>query len=192
MSWIRRFRRRVRIAPGARLNLGKRAASLSLGVRGAHVTVGPRGRRVTVGVPGTGLSATKTIGGTPHARIAGSSSNPVIANRQPGTGDVIAASIAALIVFVLLRWHGDTPLPAFLVALAVGAAVGVRRHRIGAFVLLIGLFYLAQAGSARPCRRREVRNLPACTGAWRSANSGVIMSRKVESGAAQHGRGFSG
>ena len=141
MSWNWRFRRRVRIAPGARLNLGKRAASLSLGVRGAHVTVGPRGRRVTVGVPGTGLSATKTISGNAHARTAARrSSNPVIANRQPGTGAVIAASLAALIVFVLLRWHGDTPLPAFLVALAVGAAAGVRRHRIGAFILLIGLF----------------------------------------------------
>ena len=64
----------------------------------------------------------------------------MIANRQPGTGAVIAASIAALIVFVLLRWYGDTPLPAFLVALAVGAAVGVKRHRIMVFIVLIGLF----------------------------------------------------
>ena len=154
MSWIWRFRRRVRIAPGARLNLGKRAASLSLGVRGAHVTVGPRGRRVTVGVPGTGLSATKTIGGNAHARIAGSSSNPVIANRQPGTGAVIAASIAALIVFVLLRWHGDTPLPAFLVALAVGAAVGVRRHASGPSSCLLA-YFIGSAGSV-DLPRREV------------------------------------
>ncbi len=140
MSWNLRFRRRVRIAPGATLNLCKRAASLSLGARGAHVTVGPRGRRVTVGVPGTGLSATKTIGGNAHARIAGSSS-PAIAARQPGAGNAIVALIGGGIAFVLLRWHGDTPLPAFLVALAVGAAVGVRQHRIGAFILLIGLFY---------------------------------------------------
>ncbi len=65
----------------------------------------------------------------------------MIANRQPGTGDVIAASIAALIVFVLLRWYGDKQLSAFLVALAVGGAGGVKGHRILTFIGLIGLFY---------------------------------------------------
>ena len=62
MSWNWRFRRRVRIAPGATLNLGKRAASLSLGAGGAHVTVGPRGRRVTIGAPAAGYRASACAG----------------------------------------------------------------------------------------------------------------------------------
>jgi hypothetical protein len=51
-----RFSKRIRLAPGFTLNLGKRSASLSVGVRGAHVTVGNRGTTTTVGVPGTGAS----------------------------------------------------------------------------------------------------------------------------------------
>jgi hypothetical protein len=49
--------RRVRLFPGARVNLSKSGASVSIGRRrGAWYTVGPRGRQVTVGLPGTGIS----------------------------------------------------------------------------------------------------------------------------------------
>ena len=53
MGWI--FRKRVTIAPGVRLNLGKRGVSISFGVRGLRTTIGPRGTSTSVGVPGTGL-----------------------------------------------------------------------------------------------------------------------------------------
>lgn len=55
-----RFRRRLKVAPGVSLNLGKRGASLSVGRRGARVTVGHGQVRETVGLPGTGLSYTRT------------------------------------------------------------------------------------------------------------------------------------
>ncbi|MGI8848484.1 MAG: DUF4236 domain-containing protein [Candidatus Dormibacteria bacterium] len=55
-----RFRRRLKVAPGVTLNLGKRGVSASAGVRGAHVTAG-RGTRATVGIPGTGLSYTSLV-----------------------------------------------------------------------------------------------------------------------------------
>jgi tetratricopeptide (TPR) repeat protein len=52
-----RFRRSIRIAPGIKLNLGKRGISASVGVRGAHETFHISGRRTTsVGIPGTGIS----------------------------------------------------------------------------------------------------------------------------------------
>ena len=51
-----RFRRSIKIAPGLRVNLGKRGASLSVGGRGASVTFGPRGVYGNAGIPGTGLS----------------------------------------------------------------------------------------------------------------------------------------
>jgi hypothetical protein len=50
-----RFRRRVTIAPGVRLNVSKSGVSLSAGPRGASVTVGKRGVYRNVGIPGTGL-----------------------------------------------------------------------------------------------------------------------------------------
>ena len=53
-----RFRRRVRLAPGMYMNLGKGSLSLSVGGRGHWITSGTRGRQATVGIPGTGLSYT--------------------------------------------------------------------------------------------------------------------------------------
>ena len=40
------FFRRVRIAPGLRVNLSKSGASVSIGRRGAWYTIGPRGQRM--------------------------------------------------------------------------------------------------------------------------------------------------
>lgn len=51
-----RFRRSIKIAPGIRLNVGKKGLSVSAGVRGASFTVGSRGTYSNVGIPGTGLS----------------------------------------------------------------------------------------------------------------------------------------
>ena len=70
-----RFWRRLKIAPGVTLNLGKSGGSLSFGPRGAKLTLGPHGRRTSVGIPGTGLFYTSTSGrsrhrsgnGAPHA-----------------------------------------------------------------------------------------------------------------------------
>jgi hypothetical protein len=55
-----RFFRRVRLAPGLRVNLSKSGVSLSIGARGAWFTVGPRGPRGTVGGLGSGLFYTTT------------------------------------------------------------------------------------------------------------------------------------
>lgn len=63
-----RFRRSIRIAPGLRINVGKRGVSLSAGVRGASVTVGPRGTYSNVGIPGTGLSYRQKVGGGSEQR----------------------------------------------------------------------------------------------------------------------------
>ena len=61
-----RFRKSVKIAPGVRLNIGKKSVGISACVKGARVSVNSKGRVTkTVGLPGTGLSYTKTgkIGG---------------------------------------------------------------------------------------------------------------------------------
>ena len=51
-----RFFRRIRLFPGAYLNLGKAGTSLSLGPRGMKTTISSKGIRHTFGVPGTGWS----------------------------------------------------------------------------------------------------------------------------------------
>ena len=55
MGW--RFRKSFSLAPGVRLNLGRRGImSMSVGRRGATINVGNRGVKGTVSIPGTGLS----------------------------------------------------------------------------------------------------------------------------------------
>lgn len=60
-----RFRKSFKIAPGVRVNVGKKSIGISAGVKGARVSVNSKGRVTkTVGIPGTGLSHTdsSTIG----------------------------------------------------------------------------------------------------------------------------------
>ncbi len=64
-----RFRRSIRIAPGIRLNVGKRGISTSVGVRGFHETVHMSGaRRTSIGIPGSGLSYIAQTSGRSRAR----------------------------------------------------------------------------------------------------------------------------
>jgi len=56
-----RFRRSIRVAPGVKLNLGRKSASVSVGTRGLWYTTGTSGQRVTAGIPGTGLSYTTLL-----------------------------------------------------------------------------------------------------------------------------------
>jgi hypothetical protein len=65
-----RFWRRVRIAPGLRVNLSRSGASLSVGRRGAWLTTGPRGQRATVGASGSGLFVTEMISATARGRVS--------------------------------------------------------------------------------------------------------------------------
>ena len=63
-----RFRKSIKIAPGLKLNFGKRGSSISVGGRGGTLTFGSSGIKATVGIPGTGISYTEKIGGKPKSR----------------------------------------------------------------------------------------------------------------------------
>jgi hypothetical protein len=58
-----RFRRSIKIAPGVRLNLGKKSASVRIGGTNAGYTVGTKGRTASASIPGTGLGVTSRSGG---------------------------------------------------------------------------------------------------------------------------------
>lgn len=69
-----RFRKSFKIAPGVRVNVGKKSIGISAGVKGARVSVNSSGRKTTtVGIPGTGLSYQRTekIGGAKKAQTGG-------------------------------------------------------------------------------------------------------------------------
>lgn len=56
-----RFRKSIKIAPGVRLNIGKKSASVSFGTRGLRHTISTTGRSTSsIGIPGTGLYYTKS------------------------------------------------------------------------------------------------------------------------------------
>ncbi|MGO7570311.1 MULTISPECIES: DUF4236 domain-containing protein [Rhizobium] len=57
-----RFRKSFKIAPGLRLNIGKKGASVRVGPKGAGYTVGTSGQRVSASVPGTGVGFSSKIG----------------------------------------------------------------------------------------------------------------------------------
>ena len=57
-----RIRKSVKIAPGVRLNFGKKGISTSIGKRGVGVTFGPTGTTAHISVPGTGISYVKKTG----------------------------------------------------------------------------------------------------------------------------------
>lgn len=56
-----RFRKSIKIAPGVKLNIGKKSASVSVGVKGFRKSFSTTGRQTTtVGIPGTGLYSSET------------------------------------------------------------------------------------------------------------------------------------
>jgi hypothetical protein len=120
-----RFFRRVRIAPGVRVNFSKSLPSLSIGVRGAHVTVGHHRRRATVGIPGTGLFYTKYSHQHARAAIRGRSAPRVLTHEQP-TGASIAelfhkppgAKIGYGLLFTVLLITAPVGLPLLIMGLA--------------------------------------------------------------------------
>lgn len=73
------FRKSFKIAPGVRLNVGKKGiSSISVGGKGARVNLGKKGTRTTLSAPGTGLSYSSY---KPHKKSAPS------AKRQPDYGN---------------------------------------------------------------------------------------------------------
>ena len=60
-----RMRKSIKISKGVRLNVSKSGLGVSAGVKGARYSVHSSGRKtVTAGIPGSGLSYSKSTGGT--------------------------------------------------------------------------------------------------------------------------------
>lgn len=69
-----RFRKSIKIAPGVKLNLGKKSTGISVGNKFGGVSINTKtGVTTRVSAPGTGMSYTSRIGGK-HKRKNASSS----------------------------------------------------------------------------------------------------------------------
>jgi Protein of unknown function (DUF4236) len=87
-----RFQRRVRLAPGLRLNLSKTGIGGSLGRTGLRVWIDATGKKYfSIGLPGTGLSYRASLG-----RL-------VTASTLKRAALVVVAVLLALLAFWLLR-----------------------------------------------------------------------------------------
>ena len=90
MAW--KFRKRLTLFPGFRINLSKSGLSATVGIRGLSVNVGKNGAFLNTGIPGTGIYDRKRIGAIPE----GAEDQPVITpeeNRftqylQPGATEI--------------------------------------------------------------------------------------------------------
>lgn len=62
-----RFRKSFKVAPGVRLNVGKKGVGFSAGGKGFRVNTSSRGTTMSAGIPGTGLSYQKRISSSPKS-----------------------------------------------------------------------------------------------------------------------------
>jgi hypothetical protein len=93
-----RFRRSVKIAPGLKLNVGKRGGSVRIGGKNAGYTIGTSGRTVSASVPGTGLGFVSRKGRSPKGREVEEAAAP-----SGGSGLVrLALWIGAVLVVLWL------------------------------------------------------------------------------------------
>ncbi len=90
-----RFQKRIKVAPGVRLNLSKSGVSTSLGGPGASLNIGKKGVKSTVGLPGTGLSYSSQLGK--------GKAQPAPLPEQPSTGRVLAG-LGVLVLICAAIW----------------------------------------------------------------------------------------
>lgn len=86
-----RFRKRVKIAPGLDINIGKKSLSARVGGRGFGFTAGTSGKTVSGGLPGTGLGYTKRIKSTPPIKAETAKNH----NRRPLVVGLVLAILLA-------------------------------------------------------------------------------------------------
>lgn len=90
-----RFQKRIKIAPGIKINLSKSGISTSLGGPGFTHNIGHGKRRTTLGIPGTGLSHS-----TEHTSHRKAQPAPVVPTGDEPSTQEIAIGWAILITTI--------------------------------------------------------------------------------------------
>lgn len=119
-----RFNRRIKIAPGVRLNISKSGIGASFGPRGASLSVGKRGVYGNVGLPGTGVSYRTRLDtrGAPQGVVTDAAS-------PAGTPGIGLTVLFATIAFVGAFSRSPTTVIVFGVAALVAGFLAASRAR---------------------------------------------------------------
>ena len=97
-----RFRKSFKIAPGVKLNLGKKSAGISVGGKGFRKSFSTSGRSTTsVGVPGTGLSYVSTSSGSSKAKKSSAKESGSNMSSSKKSGCWIIAVPILIILFIV-------------------------------------------------------------------------------------------
>ena len=77
-----RFRKSFKVAPGVKVNLGKKSSSVTFGGKGMHYTVNSKGKTTkSVGIPGTGIYYTESSSGGTKKETT--TPPPIVPNPEP-------------------------------------------------------------------------------------------------------------
>lgn len=126
-----RFRKSVKVAPGVRVNVGKKSASVSVGGKRGRYTVSSTGRTTSsASIPGTGLSYVSSSGPTKKKQTAAVGSGRSYPSRGAKIGGIAMLVLAGLAFLI------------GLVSISVGGAVFLA---MGAVFLLLGLLLLKKS-----------------------------------------------
>ncbi|HCM0867995.1 TPA: DUF4236 domain-containing protein [Vibrio parahaemolyticus] len=114
-----KFRKRIKIAPGLHVNLGKSGVSTSIGKPGATVNIGKKGVKATVGIPGSGLSYSQNISETNSCKKN---------NSQTENGGSHLGKVLAVIVtfFLAVNFFSSPSEPAVSVSKVEAKSLRVR------------------------------------------------------------------
>lgn len=140
-----RFRKSIKIAPGVRLNLGKKSAGISIGGKSGGVSFNTRtGARARVSAPGTGLSYSTKIGGKKHRARKASGKSTVYTTTTAARRTVSQKPV------VLRWWYG------LIAIVCLSGGIGNIPENIGAAFLGIGIGVVMLAISFNKYRSLKV------------------------------------
>lgn len=116
-----RFRKSVKIAPGVKVNFGKKSSSVSFGGKGFHHTISSSGRRTTTaGIPGTGISYSQSSGSYgKRTKSSSRSSRNNTSGKSSGGCLTIILAFFAICLALLIYSYAWIPAIGFLIYFAV-------------------------------------------------------------------------
>lgn len=133
-----RFRKSVKIAPGVRMNFGKKSTSISVGGKYHHTTISSTGRRTkTTSIPGTGISYVSTSSGS-RSR----------SSHRGGSHRKQASPLMLKVCGVIMLIIGVLSLLLAIVGFCTAGAAGLLFLIIGIPCILIGRLWTS--GSKQP------------------------------------------
>lgn len=115
-----RFRRRIKVAPGVHLNIGKNGVSTSIGTRGASITMGSKGTYMNTSIPGTGIYNRHKIGGSASTYHTNNFSNSNKSGCSAFSMLFVLSIIFSVTAIALLENDNITPA---IISLVVAAAL---------------------------------------------------------------------